>query len=193
MSQRSGGGADFRRGIIYALLGGAASAVGDALVTRFASGEVRVSSSILLGVLVAIAIWVVWALLAKAAADRRRRTRGMGVYVAPSQMTEARQIGEYPFAGVKWRVVERVHVLDDPFERGIHLDRLEVQTPPRCPTCGTELNKSQRYWGSWDWECPGGDFSVRQSRDYELVAHDVLKLVRRDIERNREEKSKQHS
>ena len=190
MSTRSSGEANLHRKFLYALVGGAASAIGGALVDQLRLGEVRLSRSALIGTFAFLGIWIAWTMISKAAANRRRRTQGTGIYVGRSQMMESHYICDYPFAEVMWRVVEWVYGTDVMFRRGIRVDGLEIQTPPNCPVCGAELNQSQRFWGSWDWSCPAGDFSVCQPRDYELVAHDVLKLVRRDVDKIHRDKGK---
>jgi len=185
MTRDSGHDGGGLRRFLYAFIGGLGAALADAMVGQVTLQQFRVPRSLLIGASTGLLIWVAWTAVSRVAASRRRRTRASGLYVGRSQMMERHLLGEVSFAGVMWRVVAWQSWMGGALSPDDTPDRMEVETPPRCPLCGTELSESQRFWGSWHWRCPRGDFAVRNHRDYRLVAHDVLKIARRDFECSR--------
>ena len=91
-------------------------------------------------------------------------------------------IGDVVHAGVKWRVMVP---MPDRF-RVLPSHRVKIQTPPRCPQCGAELEEAETFFGSYRWSCIRCSFSVKNAISFE---HEVVRaemLARSEIESPRD-------
>ena len=59
---------------------------------------------------------------------------------------------------------------------------IDVETPPRCPNCETELEQSNSFWGGYIWKCLVCDFKKRNRESYYTEEERVKKIARRNLE-----------
>lgn len=91
-----------------------------------------------------------------------------------------RDIGKINYAGVVWKIREPA---PDPFgslipyRRGSPL-KIDVETPPRCPNCETELEELESFWGGYIWKCVRCGFRKRSRDSFYREAERVEKLAK---------------
>lgn len=99
-------------------------------------------------------------------------------------------IGKRNYAGVVWRVRAPA---TSPWKHFGHVDispsNIEVETPPRCPKCETELEQLHSFWGGYIWKCVGCGFQKRNRDSYYKVAKRAEKIARREWEKQEYESS----
>lgn len=144
-------------------------------------GRIVLPRSLSLGVSAAALVWAGIVTVDGIAARRRRSTRGPGIHVVPGPFTQIHRVMELDYAGARWYVEDWRGATEWAPQSARDL-KLHVCTPPRCPSCLTELEKRPHYWGSWTWSCPACSYEVRAERDFEAEASRVLKVARRKIE-----------
>jgi ribosomal protein L37AE/L43A len=91
-------------------------------------------------------------------------------------------VGRLNYAGVIWIVRAPKppwHQLD---AEPISVDDLELQTPPRCPKCETEIEQTQSFWGGYIWKCVRCGFKKRNSESYYREEERAKKIARREFE-----------
>jgi len=97
-------------------------------------------------------------------------------------------IGKRNYAGVVWRVRAPA---TSPWKHFGHVDispsSIEVETPPRCPKCETELEQLHSFWGGYIWKCVGCGFQKRNQDSYYKVAKRAEKIARREWEKQEHE------
>ena len=175
------------QGLVYPLIVFVLIQLIGPILSGLTEGKIAIPSSVTYTIAALALVWGLLVALGKVAAGRRKRARGPGPAIGHGQLTSVRKVLELTHAGVMWYVV-RWHGPNEWADQPIPLDRvaLHVQTPPRCPECLTELDQSQRFWGSWTWSCPACDFEVRARQDFELESMRAMKLAKREVERNAE-------
>lgn len=94
------------------------------------------------------------------------------------------------YAGVKWRIIAPAPRPGEIFNPVmVPPSMIEVRTPPRCPKCGTELEESRRFWGSYIWKCVSCGEEIKNRDSYDRVVERVKKIVRCNWEKMIESKS----
>ena len=91
-------------------------------------------------------------------------------------------IDDLAHAGVLWKVkVARLAPFDPLW--------LEVDTPPRCPRCRTEIEQTEPRWVAYRWGCPSPTCGFRKAnkRSYRREAAAVRKIAKRRVECRLEE------
>ena len=86
------------------------------------------------------------------------------------------------YAGVIWIVrAPKPSELDlEPPE--ITASDLELETPPRCPKCETEIEQSRSFWGGYVWKCVKCGFHKRNSDSYYREEERARKIAKRHWE-----------
>lgn len=89
-------------------------------------------------------------------------------------------IGDIDYEGVKWRVrTPRPTPMD--IRRKDEIPSIDIEMPPRCPKCETELETSDSYlWYSWN--CVNCGFKKRTWNSSSKIKHRVNKIAKREIE-----------
>ncbi|GEM_PF-1928145 len=98
-------------------------------------------------------------------------------------------VGEFNYSGVVW--VVRVPA-PAPWDFGpskISPSSIDVETPPRCPKCKTELEQSHSFWGGYVWKCVGCELQKRNRDSYYREAERAKKIARREWEKRQEHES----
>ncbi len=93
-----------------------------------------------------------------------------------------RDVGKIRYADVIWivRVPATPWYELDP--KPITAYDLDLQTPPRCPKCETEIEQTKSFWGGYIWKCVKCGFQKRNSESYYREAERAEKIARRDFE-----------
>jgi ribosomal protein L37AE/L43A len=65
----------------------------------------------------------------------------------------------------------------------INFDELEIEVPPRCPKCETELDETKTIWGWFRWKCPECGFTTRKIYNANFHSDQLTKVVKRKTER----------
>lgn len=91
-------------------------------------------------------------------------------------------IGKLPYAGVIWIVrAPKPSELDlEPPE--ITASDLDLETPPRCPKCETEIEQSRSFWGGYIWKCARCGFHKHNRDSYYREEERARKIAKRDWE-----------
>lgn len=63
-------------------------------------------------------------------------------------------------------------------------ENIEINIPPRCPTCRTELEEIKSFWRGYKWNCVNCGFKQKNKEDWYTEAERVKKLEKRKLERN---------
>ena len=63
------------------------------------------------------------------------------------------------------------------------LDYLEIEFPPRCPLCKTELIENKTIFGWYKWKCINCGFVTRKIYNFSYHANQLERIVRRKIEK----------
>jgi ribosomal protein L37AE/L43A len=89
---------------------------------------------------------------------------------------------DIPHKNVVWTVIVPATA---PWEPGSHLPlipaNLDVDTPPRCPNCNTELTEKKAFWGGYLWSCPNCTFKKRGPENFFTISDEVLRIARRHL------------
>ncbi|EST53863.1 hypothetical protein T458_18865 [Brevibacillus panacihumi W25] len=95
-------------------------------------------------------------------------------------------VGSEEHFGVNWRVRYAKNL----FSRGISeetaessISKIDVQSPPLCPKCDTELYEKSDFWGTalWGkyvWYCVGCGFKKRSKEKFYKTVDKVKRIVR---------------
>ena len=94
-------------------------------------------------------------------------------------------IGRLTYADVVWLV--RAHapnpIADLDRREQVDACTIEVETPPRCPDCETEIEESHSFWGGYVWKCVGCGFKKRSRDSYYDEEERAEKIARRQFEK----------
>ena len=97
---------------------------------------------------------------------------------------ERKSLGEINFAGVIWKVDA---VLPDMWELQDNINfyamDIDIEIPPRCPSCKTEIEEIRSFWGGYIWKCVRCGFNIRNSSSFYKEASRVEKIARRECEK----------
>jgi ribosomal protein L37AE/L43A len=116
---------------------------------------------------------------------RLRDARGPFGFVVSTPIWGWLQVGKLEHAGVCWIIRAASPPPWTPCEpHQISPASLEVETPPRCPRCETELEGSERFWGGHLWKCIDCGFERKNSDSYYLESERAERMARRHWERS---------
>ena len=92
--------------------------------------------------------------------------------------------GEFSYNDVNWDI--RVPVpsqFESPDEYDSNLpNAARIETPPKCPQCGIELEEKKNLFFGYTWNCIGCKSSKRSKESFSDAAEKVKKFVKRDCE-----------
>jgi hypothetical protein len=91
-----------------------------------------------------------------------------------------REIAEYEYEGVLWRVLALDYGPYVAKEAPSPTD-LESEVPPRCPRCKTDLEEIKAYWGYYVWNCPRRDFRKRTWKNFYASKESVQRIIQADF------------
>lgn len=140
------------------------------------------TTSVLVWVILAIIFvpWIVFAIHRRIKHLRKEDWSPVSLRFAPSGGW--RTIDTIKYAGVIWNI--RVPVINYTFKRKEVLTShdLDIETPPRCPNCGTELEQVHSFWGWYVWKCVGCGFRKHNRESYYKEEERVKKIAKRQFE-----------
>ena len=88
------------------------------------------------------------------------------------------------YAGVIWNVRVPVQASSFEIKRVLAPHDLDIEIPPRCPSCKTELEQRRSFWWWYDWKCVKCGFQRRNRDSYYEEAKRVGKIARSGFENN---------
>jgi ribosomal protein L37AE/L43A len=139
---------------------------------------------------IVIVLWVIIIAIRNRVKQLQELDAGPGVFVVSIPTSEWVIIGKLNYAGVVWRVRAPALATRESFNSSrISPSSIEVETPPRCPKCGTELEESRSFWGGYIWKCVGCGFQKRNRDSYYREKDRVEKIARREWEKQKHESS----
>lgn len=168
--------------LLLAMLTPVAVVLGSKLVSgKWTAWLQRVPLPVWLAIGMVLVAWVVLAFL-RGRAVRQRRSGMVGPLVALAY--QRAEYGTIEHAGVKWRVMGPAPTKQlYPSDRTqLDVDLVEIETPPICPKCGTELEQAERYFGGYVWSCvrcgnktKAKDSYYRESERAERLAKSIIR------------------
>jgi len=93
-----------------------------------------------------------------------------------------RTIGKLKYADVIWIVRAPAPPLLELEPEPITPHDLDIDTPPRCPKCETEIEQTQSFWGGYIWKCVRCGFRKRNRDSYYQEEDRVKKIAKREWE-----------
>jgi ribosomal protein L37AE/L43A len=92
-------------------------------------------------------------------------------------------IGAIEYAGALWRLNAPKPGPFIAFEPSdVSPSNIEVDLPPRCPKCETELEESKCFFSGYIWKCVKCGFRKKNKNSYYIESERVEKIARRDWE-----------
>lgn len=139
------------------------------------------------GFSVFIIVWIAFVLVRNRLA--RLQDRDSGVVIATSSPFQKRRlVAKQTYAGVSWRVVGvSSSILQH--RAGLPPDYVEVEIPPRCPECETELEERSQFVRGYTWICPACQFQKKSANSFDVEADRAEKVARRQWEIDLEKRS----
>lgn len=151
-------------------------------------GIIPKESWIIFGIV--IFLWVIIIAKRNRIKKLQKLDAGPGVFVISTPAFGWVTIGKLNYAGVVWRVSIPAPAPGESFNPlKITPSSIEVEIPPRCPKCETELEQSHSFWGGYIWRCVRCGFQKRNRDSYYREKDRVEKIARRDWERQLHEGS----
>lgn len=99
-------------------------------------------------------------------------------------------IGEFEYKGLIWNIqVPAPSPWREFSAECLYLERVEAETPPRCPKCKTEIEQKHSFSGGYIWNCVACGYKKRSRDSYYIEAKRVEKIVRRELERQHESRN----
>lgn len=138
-----------------------------------------------------IFLWVIVIAIRNRVKRLQKLDADPGVFVISTPVFGWITIGKLNYAGVVWRIRTPA---PDPWKSfnpsRISPSSIEVETPPRCPKCETELEQSHSFWGGYIWRCIRCDFQQKRNRDsYYKEGERAEKIAGREWEKQKHDSS----
>jgi len=135
-------------------------------------------------------LWIIIIIIRNRVKQLQKLNAGPRIFIISTPAFGWITIGKLNYAGVVWRVrapAPRPWETFDP--SSISQSGVEVETPPRCPKCETELEQSHSFWGGYIWRCVRCGFQKRSRDSYYREAERAEKIARREWEKQKYEAS----
>jgi ribosomal protein L37AE/L43A len=140
-----------------------------------------------------IFVWLLTIAIRKRVKRFRSLDAGPGISVSRTPLFGWIPIGTLKYAEVLWKIRAPA---PEPMAPWTRLNRseispscIEVEIPPRCPKCETELEQSHSFWGGCIWKCVQCGFQKRNKDSYYKEEERVEKIARRNWEKQMQEAS----
>lgn len=141
----------------------------------------QIPMPVFVGIGMLFVLWIVPALLRRRVVRKRKSgARGAQVCLAYPRM----EYGRMEHAGVQWKVLVPAPTpqLYPTREPVLDVDRVEIDTPPLCPACNTELEESERYFGGYTWSCVRCAHKTKAKDSYHREAERAERIAKSLIE-----------
>ena len=87
------------------------------------------------------------------------------VYVSPRWGYTT--VGTLNYKGVVWKTrIPSLAPWEDLTPARARASRVDIETPPRCPKCDTELEEQETFVGKYRWTCLRCGFSTKNDMSY---------------------------
>jgi len=141
---------------------------------------------------ISICLWLILAVIYKRIMKIRELDSRMAIGIISVPLYGWIKIGEYPYKGVIWVVQTPA---ETSWRGGIELSRIKIEeididTPPRCPICKTEIEEYHNFFGGYIWKCVSCGFKKRNKESYFHQSDSVKRIVKREIEKEQEKRRK---
>ena len=128
---------------------------------------------------VLVVVWLIYAFVRRRRDELRQLDSGVSAFVVTTPLYGWRAIMEFSYADVTWRVRGPRRT---PFDDRTLPSEVEVETPPRCPECKTELEQRHRFWGGYLWWCVGCSFRRKSRESYYREPDRAQRIANRWLE-----------
>jgi len=131
-----------------------------------------------------IVIFIIW-IIVIVIRNRIKHLHGDGhspITILSIPYGEWQDIGKITYAGVIWIVRAPKPSWYELDPEPVSAYDLDLQTPPRCPKCETEIEQTRSFWGGYIWKCVGCGFKKRNSERYIKEKERAEKIARRSYE-----------
>jgi len=137
-----------------------------------------------------IFLWIVIIVIRRRIKQLQKSNAGPRIFVISTPPFGWINIGKLNYAGVVWRIRASAPPPWESFNPlRVSPSSIEVETPPRCPECETELEESQRFWGGYIWKCVGCGFLKKNRDSYYKESKRAEKIARRKWEKQKYDSS----
>jgi ribosomal protein L37AE/L43A len=137
-----------------------------------------------------ILLWIIVIAIRRRVKQLQELDAGPGIFVISTPAFGWITIGKLNYAGVVWRVRAPAPDPWEPFNPSkISPSSIEVETPPRCPKCETEIEQSHSFWGGYIWRCVSCGFQKRNRDSYYKESERAEKIARREWEKQKHDSS----
>lgn len=134
-------------------------------------------------VILAIVLWVLGsAIYRRITHVRKENWSPIRLRFEPSGGWET--IDTIKYAGVIWNVRVPIQASSFKIKRVLTAHDLDIEIPPRCPNCKTELKPRKSFWWWYVWKCVKCGFRRRNRDSYYEEAEQVAKIARSKFESN---------
>jgi len=110
-------------------------------------------------------LWLSVILVRKRLNYLREQDAGIGIAIVSNPIFGWIELDEIRYKEVIWRTRTPAPGIGGSFDpKELSPDAIQVQTPPRCPECQTEIEESHSFWGGYLWRCVQCGF-MKRNRD----------------------------
>jgi len=140
--------------------------------------EFFTTTPLLIWVILAIILipWIVFAIHHRIKHLRKENWSPIRLRFEPSGGWET--IDTIKYAGVIWNVRVPIQASSFKIKRVLTAHDLDIEIPPRCPNCKTELEPRKSFWWWYVWKCVKCGFRRHNRDSYYEEAERVAKIAR---------------
>ncbi len=130
--------------------------------------------------IILVLLWYVIIIIRKRLIRTRELDSGLPVAFARIPIFGWVTIGKLEYSGLVWRIRIPTSAPWEDFDKNsIVLNSIEIEKPPRCPKCETEIEESHSFWGKYIWTCVRCNFKKTNKRNYNREGERAEKVARR--------------
>ena len=127
-----------------------------------------------------VGVWYTIVLVRRRIKFLAEQNSGIPVAFARMPAFGWKTINTLEFSGLIWRLRTPA---PEPWkslnQSQILANDIEIENPPRCPKCKTEIEESRNFWGKYLWECYGCGFKKTNKHSYYREGKRAEKVARR--------------
>jgi len=131
---------------------------------------------------VIIFLWFTLVAVRKRTKQIKQLNAGPGLAIGGVPLYGFIELGELDYAQVIWRVRAPAPFPWETYPK-ISPSSIDVETPPRCPRCKTELEELHSFWGGYIWRCVVCMFRKKSRDSYYREADRAEKVARSQWEK----------
>jgi len=136
---------------------------------------------------ISILAWIAIIVIHKRVKRLQELDSGPGVFVISQPIFGWVIIAKFNYVGLIWKVRAPATAPWESFDpSSISSSSIEIETPPRCPKCETEIEQEHSFWGGYIWRCVRCGFKKRNRDSYYREQERAEKIARREWEKQRQ-------